>query len=156
MLIHMKVNGEQVEIDVKPNETLLDVLRKKLYLTGAKEGCGNGECGACTIIYNGRPVNSCLILAPEADGAEILTVEGLSKDGKLHPIQEAFVEENALQCGYCTPGFIMSTKALLDKRPKPSKEDIIEALSGNLCRCTGYVTIIKAVLHAAKKGGEGQ
>jgi len=156
MLIHMKVNGEQVEIDVKPNETLLDVLRKKLYLTGAKEGCGNGECGACTIIYNGRPVNSCLILAPEADGAEILTVEGLSKDGKLHPLQEAFVEENALQCGYCTPGFIMSTKALLDKKPKPSKEDIIEALSGNLCRCTGYVTIIKAVLHAAKKGGEGQ
>lgn len=152
MIIRMIVNGEQVEVDVKPNETLLDVIRNKLHLTGPKEGCGNGECGACTIIYNGRPVNSCLILAPEADGAEILTVEGLSKNGKLHPIQEAFIEESAVQCGFCTPGFIMSAKALLDRNPNPAKEDIVEALAGNLCRCTGYVPIIKAVQRAAKEG----
>lgn len=152
MIIRMIVNGEQVEVDVKPNETLLDVIRNKLHLTGPKEGCGNGECGACTIIYNGRPVNSCLVLAPEADGAEILTVEGLSKNGKLHPVQEAFIEENAAQCGFCTPGFIMSAKALLDRNPNPSKEDIVEAFAGNLCRCTGYVPIIKAVQRVVKEG----
>jgi len=148
----MIVNGEQVEVDVKPNETLLDVIRNKLHLTGPKEGCGNGECGACTIIYNGRPVNSCLVLAPEADGAEILTVEGLSKNGKLHPIQEAFIEESAVQCGFCTPGFIMSAKSLLDRNPNPAKEDIVEAFAGNLCRCTGYEPIIKAVQRVAKEG----
>ncbi len=150
MRIKFTVNGDTVEVDVKPNETLLDVLRNKLYITGPKEGCGNGECGACTVIYNGKPVNSCLVLAPEADGAEITTVEGLSKDGKLHPIQEAFIEENAFQCGFCTPGFIMSVKALLDRNPKPSREEIIEALSGNLCRCTGYKSIIKAVERASE------
>ena len=152
MIIRMIVNGEQVEVDVKPNETLLDVIRNKLHLTGPKEGCGNGECGACTIIYNGRPVNSCLVLAPEADGAEILTVEGLSKNGKLHPIQEAFIEESAVQCGFCTPGFIMSAKSLLDRNPNPAKEDIVEAFAGNLCRCTGYEPIIKAVQRVAKEG----
>ncbi|MCD6253630.1 MAG: (2Fe-2S)-binding protein [Thermotogae bacterium] len=154
MLITFKVNGETVQLDVKPNETLLDVLREKLYLTGAKEGCGNGECGACTVLFNGKPVNSCLVLAPEADGAEITTVEAFSADGKLDPVQEAFIEEGALQCGFCTPGFIVSVKALLKRNPKPSREDIIEALSGNLCRCTGYSSIIKAVERAAERGAE--
>ncbi len=153
MVIKMKVNGDFVEVDVKPYETLLDVLRNKLFLTGPKEGCGNGECGACTVLLNGKPVNSCLVLAPEADGAEILTVEGLAKDGRLHPIQEAFIEENAFQCGFCTPGFIISTKALLDRKPNPEKEDIVEALAGNLCRCTGYLSILKAVKKAAEKMG---
>ncbi|KAF2956568.1 (2Fe-2S)-binding protein [Marinitoga sp. 38H-ov] len=153
MKITFTVNNENVEVDVKPNETLLDVLRDKLFLTGAKEGCGNGECGACTVIYNGRPVNSCLILAPEADGSVIETVEGLTKDNKLHPVQEAFVEANAFQCGYCTPGFIMSTKAMLEKIPNPTKEVIVERLAGNLCRCTGYTVILDAVKIAAQKMG---
>lgn len=153
MKITFTVNNENVEVNVKPNETLLDVLREKLYLTGAKEGCGNGECGACTVIYNGRPVNSCLVLAPEADGAVIETVEGLTKDNKLHPIQEAFIEANAFQCGYCTPGFIMSTKAMLEKIPNPTKEVIVERLAGNLCRCTGYTVILDAVKLAAQKMG---
>ncbi|KLO23541.1 (2Fe-2S)-binding protein [Marinitoga sp. 1197] len=153
MKIAFTVNNENIEVEVKPNETLLDVLREKLYLTGAKEGCGNGECGACTVIYNGRPVNSCLVLAPEADGAVIETVEGLTKDNKLHPIQEAFIEANAFQCGYCTPGFIMSTKAMLEKIPNPTKEVIVERLAGNLCRCTGYTVILDAVKLAAQKMG---
>lgn len=153
MKITFTVNNENVEVNVKPNETLLDVLREKLYLTGAKEGCGNGECGACTVIYNGRPVNSCLVLAPEADGAVIETVEGLTKDNKLHPIQEAFIEANAFQCGYCTPGFIMSTKAMLEKFPNPTREVIVERLAGNLCRCTGYTVILDAVKLAAQKMG---
>ncbi|WGS64066.1 (2Fe-2S)-binding protein [Marinitoga aeolica] len=153
MKITFTVNNENVEVEVKNNETLLDVLREKLYLTGAKEGCGNGECGACTVIYNGRPVNSCLVLAPEADGAVIETVEGLTKDNKLHPIQEAFIEANAFQCGYCTPGFIMSTKAMLEKVPNPTKEVIVERLAGNLCRCTGYTVILDAVKIAAQKMG---
>ncbi len=153
MTITLNVNGKNVQVDVQPNETLLDVLRNKLYITGPKEGCGNGECGACTILYNGKVVNSCLVLALEADGAEILTIEGLTKDGRLHPIQEAFIEENAFQCGFCTPGFVISTKALLDRNPNPSNEDIIEALAGNLCRCTGYQTILKAVKRAAEKLG---
>ncbi|SHH38416.1 (2Fe-2S)-binding protein [Thermosipho atlanticus] len=151
MKIKFVVNNENVEIEVKPNETLLDVLREKLFLTGAKEGCGNGECGACTVIFNGKPVNSCLVLAPEADGAVIETVEGLSEGGKLHSIQEAFIEATAFQCGFCTPGFIMSTKAMLEKIPNPSKEVIIERLSGNLCRCTGYTVIVDAVKLAAQK-----
>jgi carbon-monoxide dehydrogenase small subunit len=153
MKITFTVNNENVEVDVKPNETLLDVLREKLYLTGAKEGCGNGECGACTVIYNGRPVNSCLVLAPEAEGAVIETVEGLTKGNKLHPIQEAFIEANAFQCGYCTPGFIMSTKAMLEKVPNPTREVIVERLAGNLCRCTGYTVILDAVKLAAQKMG---
>ncbi|WP_129408728.1 (2Fe-2S)-binding protein [Marinitoga lauensis] len=153
MKITFTVNNENVEVDVKPNETLLDVLREKLYLTGAKEGCGNGECGACTVIYNGRPVNSCLVLAPEAEGAVIETVEGLTKGNNLHPIQEAFLETNAFQCGYCTPGFIMSTKAMLEKVPNPTKEVIVERLAGNLCRCTGYTVILDAVKLAAQKMG---
>ncbi|MBO8159990.1 MAG: (2Fe-2S)-binding protein [Thermosipho sp. (in: Bacteria)] len=153
MKIKFIVNNENVEVEVKPNETLLDVLREKLFLTGAKEGCGNGECGACTVILNGKPVNSCLVLAPEADGAVIETVEGLSKNNKLHPIQEAFIEATAFQCGFCTPGFIMSTKAMLEKIPNPSNEVIIERLSGNLCRCTGYAVIIDAVKLAAQKMG---
>ncbi|NUU99665.1 (2Fe-2S)-binding protein [Marinitoga sp. 1154] len=153
MKITFTVNNENVEVEVKPNETLLDILREKLYLTGAKEGCGNGECGACTVIYNGRPVNSCLVLAPEADGAVIETVEGLAKDNKLHPIQEAFLEANAFQCGYCTPGFIMSTKAMLEKHSNPTKEIIVERLAGNLCRCTGYTVILDAVKLAAQKMG---
>jgi aerobic-type carbon monoxide dehydrogenase small subunit (CoxS/CutS family) len=148
--IHLRVNGRQVECDVDPSMRLLDLLREELHLTGTKEGCGEGECGACTVLLDGRPVNSCLILAPQADGKAVLTVEGLSADGKLHPVQQAFVEKGAVQCGFCTPGFIMSAVALLETNPAPSDEEILTALEGNLCRCTGYVKIVEAVRHAAK------
>ena len=152
MVITLRINGEVKKVEVKPNETLLDVLREKLEILGPKLGCGNGECGACTVIYNGRPVNSCLVLAPEADGAEILTVEGITgENGELHPIQKAFVEESAFQCGFCTPGFITSTYALLQRKKDVTDEDIVEALSGNLCRCTGYESIVRAVKKAAKE-----
>ena len=150
MNVAFTLNGETISLDVKPNETLLDVLREKLHLTGAKEGCGNGECGACTVIYNGKPVNSCLVLAPEIDGANILTIEGLSNGEELHPVQRAFLEETAFQCGFCTPGFIMSVKALLDRNPNPDVDEIVEALTGNLCRCTGYHSIIRAVRRAVE------
>ena len=129
--------------------TLLDFLREDLGLKGTKRGCDSGQCGACTIIMDGKTVNACLILAIQADGKEILTIEGLSSGGRLHPLQEAFVEEGAVQCGFCTPGMILSAKALLDEKKDPSGEEIREALSGNLCRCTGYVKIIKAVQKAA-------
>jgi len=129
--------------------TLLDFLREDLGLKGTKRGCDSGQCGACTIIMDGKTVNACLILAIQADGKEILTIEGLSSGGRLHPLQEAFVEEGAVQCGFCVPGMILSAKALLDEKKDPSGEEIREALSGNLCRCTGYVKIIKAVQKAA-------
>lgn len=145
------LNGEKVEAEVPANMTLLDMLRERFRLTSVKKGCEIGECGACTVLLDGRPVNSCLVLAPKVNGREVLTVEGLSKDGKLSPIQEAFVEEMAIQCGYCTPGFIMVAKALLDENKRPTLEEIKEALSGNLCRCTGYVHIIRAVQRAAEK-----
>jgi carbon-monoxide dehydrogenase small subunit len=131
--------------------TLLHFLRDRLKLFGTKESCGEGECGACTVIMNGKAVTSCIILAIEADGAEILTVEGLAKDGRISILQEEFISEDALQCGFCTPGFLMSTRALLDRNPDPSEEEIKEALAGNLCRCTGYLPILKAVKKAAER-----
>lgn len=143
--LKLKVNGKEYRVKVRPHKRLLDVLRDDLHLTGTKEGCGIGECGACTVIMDGRAVNSCLVLAASAEGKEIYTIEGLEQDGKLHPLQEAFMRHNALQCGFCTPGMIMSAKALLDKNPHPTREEIKEAISGNLCRCTGYRQIIEAI-----------
>ncbi|MEN2975214.1 MAG: (2Fe-2S)-binding protein [Candidatus Caldarchaeales archaeon] len=151
MKIELIVNGIRKMLDVESNELLLNVLREKLGLTGAKYGCGIGECGACTVLVDGEPVLSCLTLAVEVDGRRITTIEGLDADGELDPVQEAFVEEGAIQCGYCTPGFIMITKALLEEKKKPSREEIIEYIKGNLCRCTGYINIIKAIEKAAEK-----
>ena len=154
--IKLKVNGFDQEILVRNNWSLAKVLRDELGLMGTKIGCGEGECGACTVLMNGKTVTSCLVLAPQADGAEITTIEGLSgKDGKLHPIQEAFVEAGAIQCGFCTPGFVMSTLALLNKYPDPTDEQIKKELAGNLCRCTGYQKIFEAVRLASKKLKEG-
>lgn len=144
-LIHFTVNGESCEILLEPNELLLDVLRNHLDLTGTKEGCGTGDCGACTVIVDGKPVKSCLMLAIEANGKEILTIEGLAKDGVLDEIQESFIKEGAVQCGFCTPGMILSAKALLDENPHPTEEEIKMGIAGNICRCTGYVKIIKAI-----------
>jgi len=144
-LITLKVNGRQWDIAVEPNRTLLDVLRHDLELTGTKRGCDLGECGSCTVILNGKPVNSCLVLAVQANGAEILTIEGLAGPDGLHPLQRAFVEKGAIQCGFCTPGMILSATTLLQKNPNPSEEEIRIALSGNLCRCTGYQKIVEAI-----------
>jgi carbon-monoxide dehydrogenase small subunit len=158
MKITLTVNGQKREVDVKPHTRLLDLLREDLGLTGTKEGCGKGECGACTVIMNNKVVASCLVLAPQADGAEIQTVEGLSGKDKLHPIQKSFIETGAVQCGFCIPGMIMSSKKLLDDNINPTKEEIKRGLSGNICRCTGYVKIIDAVEEASRKmksGGEG-
>lgn len=149
--IHLIVNGEKVYGHVEPNKTLLWFLREELGLTGTKEGCGAGECGACTVILNGKAVNSCLCLALEADGGEVLTIEGEAKNGQLSDLQRAFIEKNALQCGFCTPGMIMSARALLNQNPNPSREEIKEAMKGNLCRCTGYETIIEAIEEVVKK-----
>lgn len=145
-----EVNGVQYEHHVPSNMTLLTFLRERLGLTGAKCGCETGECGACTVMMNGAPVNSCLVLAIEADGASILTVEGLAQDGRLDPLQDAFIEHTGTQCGFCTPGILIAARALLDRNPDPSDDEIREALRGNLCRCTGYVRIIDAVKTAAK------
>lgn len=149
-LISLVVNGESVESAVDPNVTLLQFLREDLGLTGTKHGCGLGDCGACTVIMDGQPVNSCLVLAVQANGREILTIEGLAENGKLHPIQQAFVEKGAIQCGFCTPGMILSAKALLAEKPKPTEQEIRMAISGNLCRCTGYQKIVEAIQEAAK------
>jgi len=152
--IRLTVNGARHELDVRPNELLLNVLRERLELTGTKYGCGIGECGACTIWLNGTPVLGCLILAASADGAEIRTIEGLAApDGTLDPLQRAFIEENAFQCGFCTPGMLMMTKKLLEEIPEPTEEEIRDYLKGNHCRCTGYASVVRAVLSAAKKGG---
>ncbi|MBF0496373.1 MAG: (2Fe-2S)-binding protein [Deltaproteobacteria bacterium] len=149
-LIHLKVNGDDYELAVAPHRTLNEVLREDLALTGTKFGCGTGDCGACTVIMNGRNVSSCLTLAVEADGKDIMTIEGLTPSGEeLHPIQEAFVAYGAIQCGFCTPGMIMSAKVLLDKNPHPDEPDIRAGLSGNLCRCTGYNKIVEAIEKAA-------
>src|SRR5260370_19613360 len=145
------MNGRKVEFLCEPRQTLLEVLRDTLELTGAKEGCANGNCGACTVLMNGRPVVSCLVLGVEADGAELETIEGVAPIDGLDPIQTAFLENAALQCGICTPGFIMSCKSLLDENPDPSEHDIRFYLAGNLCRCTGYDKIVPAVFDAAKK-----
>jgi carbon-monoxide dehydrogenase small subunit len=149
-IIHLTINGEPVEIAVEPNRTLVQLLREDLGLTGTKHGCGLGDCGACTVILDGKPVNSCLVLAVQAAGSDVQTIEGLADDGELHPIQQAFVDHGAIQCGFCTPGMILSAKALLDTNPKPTELDIRTALSGNLCRCTGYQKIVEAVQGAAK------
>jgi carbon-monoxide dehydrogenase small subunit len=148
----LDVNGEPREAFVEPGWTLLKVLREELGLTGAKLGCGDGECGACTVIIDGRAVPSCLVLAVGAEGKEITTIEGLQSEGALHPLQQAFVEHGAVQCGFCTPGMIMSAKALLDDNPDPTEEDVREALQGNLCRCTGYKKIVEAVLSVSGRG----
>lgn len=150
MNISFTVNGRVVERDVGEDERLLDLIRDDLQLTGAKEGCGEGECGACTVLIDGKAVTSCLVLAPQVDGKDVLTVEGLARGQELHPIQRAFVEKGAVQCGFCTPGFIMSTYALLTVNPDPSDEEILAALEGNLCRCTGYAKILEAVRYAAE------
>jgi len=149
VLIELHVNQLPYRLTVDPSTTLLEVLRRDLGLKGTKRGCDQGHCGACTVILNGRAVKACTLLAVQADGKSITTIEGLSSGDQLHPLQEAFVEEGAIQCGFCTPGMILSAKALLDEAPEPSEQEIREALSGNLCRCTGYVKIVKAVQKAA-------
>ena len=149
-LIRLTVNEQEHELAVSPNRTLLQLLREDLELTGAKHGCGLGECGACTVQVDGVPMNACLILAVQANGARILTIEGLAQDGRLHPIQSAFVEQGAIQCGFCTPGMILSAKALLEENPRPNEEEIRKAISGNLCRCTGYQKIVEAIEAASK------
>ncbi|MCD6382122.1 MAG: (2Fe-2S)-binding protein [Candidatus Hydrothermae bacterium] len=151
LTVNFTVNGKKVRLRVPANRTLLDILREDLGLTGTKRGCDTGECGACTVLMNGRSVNSCLVLAGEVEGAEIITVEGLGGEEALHPLQEAFLEEDAVQCGFCIPGMLMSAKYLLDRNPDPSEEEIREAISGNLCRCTGYIPIIRAIKRAALK-----
>ena len=149
--LRFKLNGNWREIETRPDRILLDLLREDLGLTGTKKGCDEGECGACTVIMNGKAVVSCLIPALKAHGAEILTVEGMAQAGQLHPLQQAFWEEGAVQCGYCTPGMLLSAKALLDENPEPEVQDVKTAISGNLCRCTGYSKIIRAIQTASQK-----
>jgi aerobic carbon-monoxide dehydrogenase small subunit len=147
--IVLQVNGQEREILVEARQTLLDALRYDLGLTGTKEGCGDGNCGSCTVLLNGQAVNSCLVFAVEADRQDIITIEGLAKDGELHPLQQAFIDEGAVQCGFCTPGVILTAKALLDSNPRPTAAQVRLGIAGNLCRCTGYDKIVKAILKAA-------
>jgi len=149
--VTLKVNSEEKELLIKEDALLIDVLRDEIGYTGTKRGCGEGECGTCTVLIDGRPVNSCLILAALVQGKEITTIEGVGTPENLHPIQQAFVDEGAIQCGFCTPGMVMSTKSLLDHEKNPDEQQIRKALSGNLCRCTGYVKIVKAVKKAAEE-----
>lgn len=149
--IRLNVNGKVYELEVKPSATLLDVIREDLGLTGTKEGCGVGECGACTVIMDDKAINACIVLAVEANNKNIITIEGLADGDNLHPIQEAFVEVGGLQCGFCTPGMILSTKVLLDKNKTPSDKEIRKGLEGNFCRCTGYTKIVESVKVAAQK-----
>jgi carbon-monoxide dehydrogenase small subunit len=151
-LIELKVNGESYDVAVEPRRTLLEVLREQLGLTGTKEGCDAGDCGTCTVLLDGNPVPSCLVLAIDAQGKDILTIEGLSNGPEMHPIQKAFVDYGAIQCGFCSPGMMLTVKALLDKNPNPSEAEVRKAISGNLCRCTGYVKIIEATMVAAAQG----
>jgi len=148
--VEFKVNGQKYSVIVDTRETLLDALRYRLGFMGSKEGCGNGNCGSCTVDLNGATVNSCLVFAVEGDGAEVTTVEGVAANGILHPVQQAFIEHGALQCGFCTPGFIMSAKALLEHNPSPTAHEVRLALAGNLCRCTGYDKIVRAVMAASQ------
>lgn len=149
--INFKLNGKNISLNVPCNKTLLDVLRDYLGFTGTKKGCDKGECGACTVILNGKPVNSCLVLAPQINGSEIITIEGIGSFENPHPIQKAFVEEGAVQCGFCIPGFVISAYALLKRNRMPSEEEIREELSGHLCRCTGYIKIIRAIQKASRE-----
>jgi len=148
-LLNLTVNGEDVDLAVSPNTTLLEVLRDNLGLTGVKEGCAEGVCGACTVLMNGMPIRSCLTLALEAEGTSVVTIEGLASQGTLHSVQQAFVERGAVQCGFCTPGMVLASKALLDRIPSPTDDEIKTALAGNFCRCTGYAKILEAVRTAA-------
>jgi carbon-monoxide dehydrogenase small subunit len=148
--IRLIVNDQEYELFVAPNRTLLEVIRDDLGLTGTKRGCDSGECGACTVLLDGMPIFSCMTLACEVDGRKIQTIEGVAKGGELHPLQKAFIEYGAIQCGFCTPGMVLSARALLERNPTPTTEEIKKALSGNLCRCTGYIKIIEAVRQAAK------
>lgn len=145
-IVTVTVNGERRQALAEPRHTLLELLRDTLGLTGAKEGCGDGNCGACTVLLDGRPVNSCLVLAVEAQGREVVTVEGLAQDGSLHPIQRAFVESGAIQCGFCTPGLVMAAYVLLRDNPRPTEHQVRAAIAGNLCRCTGYDKIVRAIM----------
>ncbi len=149
-IIQLTVNGEECDLVVAPNRTLLEVLRDDLSLTGAKEGCGEGTCGACTVLLDGQPVRSCLTLAVEVQGKAITTIEELAEGGELHPVQQAFVEHGAIQCGFCSPGMILVTKSLLDENPHPTEQEAREVISGNFCRCTGYAKIVTAILKAAE------
>lgn len=149
--ISVKVNGAYEMVTVPSNMTLLRMLRESLSLTGTKNGCAAGECGACTVLMNGEPVNSCMVLAVEADGQEITTIEGLTKDGQLDVVQQTIIEKGGVQCGFCTPGMLISARALLNRNPHPSEQDVVEALVGNLCRCTGYSRIIESVQAAAER-----
>lgn len=148
--ILLNVNGDRHELLVAPNRTLLQVLREDLGLSGAKHGCGEGECGSCTVLLDGKPVNSCLVLAAQAQGREITSIEGIATGKELHPVQQAFVDHGAIQCGFCTPGMVLSAKSLLDRKRRPTEHEIRSAISGNLCRCTGYQKIVDAVKDAAK------
>ncbi len=143
--ISLNINGEEYHLNVEPKRTLLDTIREDIGLTGTKKGCDSGDCGACTIILDGEPVNSCIVLAVDANGKQITTIEGLAANGTLHPLQDAFVQHGAVQCGFCTPGMVLAAKALLDKKPNPTEQEIREGMVGNLCRCTGYAKIIEAV-----------
>lgn len=149
--IQISVNGELYVLSVEPKKTLLDLLREDLELTGTKKGCDHGECGACTVLLNGQPVQACLVLAVEADGKEVLTIEGLADGSRLHPLQEAFIRHGAVQCGYCSPGMILTAKALLDENPRPTEMEVKKAIAGNLCRCGTYNKVVKAVLSVAGK-----
>ncbi len=151
MRISFTVNGVPRQLDVRPERTLLQILREDLDLTGTKHGCDSGECGACTVLLDGKPVNSCLILAPAVRDREVLTLEGLAEDGKLHPLQQAFIDHGALQCGFCGSGMILTAKALLDENPSPTRAEVRRWLAGTLCRCSGYVQIVDAVMDAASR-----
>ena len=155
MTLQFTLNQKPITVEIAPHQRLVDVLRENLGLTGTKEGCGVGECGACTVIVDGRAVNSCMMLAASAQGRAVTTIEGVEGEGGLDPIQEAFLRHHAIQCGFCTPGMVLSAKALLDRDPHPTREAIKEAISGNLCRCTGYEQIVAAIEDVAKGGGGG-
>jgi aerobic carbon-monoxide dehydrogenase small subunit len=149
-IIHLNINNENYEVIVRPRESLLDVLRNKLNLTGTKKGCNEGDCGACTVIMDGRSVNACLALAVEAEGRKIMTIEGLAQGPDLHPLQQAFIRHGGFQCGFCTPGMLLSAKALLDENSDPTDDEIRKGVSGNLCRCTGYAKIVESIREAAR------
>jgi len=156
-LVQLRVNGEQYDVVVSPNETLVEVLRERLELTGTKMGCGEGACGTCTVLLDGKPIRSCLTLAVEVQGKEIMTIEGLAEDGQLHPVQKAFIEHGAIQCGFCSPAMILTGKALLDENPHPTEAEVRQAISGVVCRCTGYAKIVEAIMAAADSlQGEGK
>ena len=152
--LSFNVNGSRYDIEVEPHELLLDVIRKRLGLTGSKRSCDVQVCGACTVLLNGRPVSSCTLPAFEARDKDVLTIEGMAKDGKLHPIQDAFIEYGGFQCGFCTPGMILTAKTLLDENPNPTEEEVIEYMNGNLCRCTGYKKIVESIMAVGKGGAE--